>query len=192
MLALAESRCSSTVPARRWRHTLLGALAAACAWSLQIGAAHASTTIAGDFDLQVPVSINGVGTGGGFGIRIGQELHLPLVSVNPEIGFTYASFSKDEPPKIYRGIAGLRLGVGELIRFGVLAHIGFGYVSWESQQRDVSHSGLTYDAGLFLEFTALPLLNIGVHAAYNRMAEDENQPDTLQWMSLGLHAALVL
>jgi len=192
MLASTDPRCSSAVSTRGLPRVLLGMLAAACAWSLQLGAAQASTTIAGDLDLHVPVSINGVGTGGGFGIRIGQELHLPLVSVNPEIGFTYASFSKDAPPDIYRGIAGVRLGVGELIRFGVMAHIGFGYVSWKPLPRNYSHSGLTYDAGVFVEFTALPLLNIGVHAAYNRMSDDEDQPDILHWMSLGVHGTVVL
>jgi hypothetical protein len=186
------SRGSSAVSSRVWQQGLLGMLVVACAWSLQLSAARADTTIAADLDLHVPVSINGVGTGGGFGIRLGQELHLPLVSINPEIGFTYASFSKDAPPKIYRGIAGLRVGVGELLRIGVMAHVGFGYVSWEPKQGDASHSGLTYDAGLFLEFTAIPLLNIGVHAAYNRLAEGDNQPSTLQWMQLGLHATLVL
>jgi hypothetical protein len=177
---------------RTARQTLLGMLVAVCAWSLHLGAAHASTTIAGDLDLHVPVSINGVGSGGGFGIRLGTELHLPLISVNPELGFTYASFSKDEPPKIYRGIAGVRLGVGELLRFGAMAHIGFGHVSWEPKPDNYNHTGLTYDAGLFLELTALPLLNVGVHAAYNRVAAKEGQPDPLQWMQLGLHATLVL
>lgn len=165
-----------------------------CALSTQ--RAHAQTTIAGDLDLQVPVSINGVQTGAGFGIRVGQELHLPLISINPEIGFTYASFTKNEPPKVYRGIAGIRAGFGELFRFGVVAHVGFGYVSWEPRygegRVDVSHSGFTYDAGAFIEFTALPLLNIGVHAIYNHVSADDEQRDTLHWMQLGLHATLVL
>jgi hypothetical protein len=167
------------------------------AWLLPATDAHAQTTIAADLDLQVPVSINDVSTGAGFGIRLGQELRLPLFSLNPEIGFTYASFTKDEPPKVYRGIAGVRLGIGELVRFGVLAHVGFGYVSWEPKfadrgRVDVSHSGFTYDVGVFLDFVALPLLNLGVHAIYNHVVSDEDQPDTLQWMQIGVHAALVL
>ena len=97
-------------------------------------------------------------------------------------------------PGTILALVSLALGavVGELLRIGVMAHVGFGHVSWEPAQKDWSHSGLTYDAGLFLEFTALPLLNIGVHAAYNRIASKEEQPDTLQWMQLGLHATLVL
>jgi hypothetical protein len=164
---------------------------------MQGSSARAQTTLAADLDLQVPVSVNGVSSGAGFGIRLGQELHLPLLSINPEVGFTYASFSKDEPPKVYRGIAGLRVGIGELFRIGVAAHVGFGYVSWspafgESGRRDISHSGFTYDAGLFLEFVALPLLNVGVHALYNHIASDSGQPDELRWMQIGLHATLVL
>ncbi|MET0385359.1 MAG: hypothetical protein ABW321_05340 [Polyangiales bacterium] len=165
-------------------------------WLLRSAPAQAETTIAADLDLQVPVSVNGVGTGAGFGIRLGQELRLPLFSLNPEIGFTYASFSKDEPPKVYRGIAGVRLGFGELIRFGVLAHVGFGYVSWsprlDGSVVDLSHSGFTYDVGVFIEFIALPLLNIGVHGIYNRIAETDRQEDTLHWLQFGVHVTLVL
>lgn len=174
------------------RHTLLLFAAGLAAWTLQTGSAQASTTIGADLDLHMPLEINNVSTGGGFGIRVGQELHLPLIAFNPEIGFNYVSFSKEAPPKVYRVIAGGRIGVGELVRFGVLAHIGFGHVSWAPSPNDYSHSGLTYDAGLFLELTALPLLNIGIHGAYNRMAADDDQTDTLHWVQLGLHATLVL
>lgn len=172
--------------------TLLLFAAVLCTWTLQTSSAQASTTIGVDVDLHVPLEINNVSTGGGFGIRIGQELHLPLISLNPEFAFYYAEFSKDAPPKVYRGVAGGRIGIGELVRFGVLAHVGFGYVNWEPAPDDYSHSGLTYDAGIFLEFTALPLLNVGVHGAYNRMTAKDDQPETLQWLQLGLHVTLVL
>jgi hypothetical protein len=45
---------------------------------------------------------------------------------------------------------------------------------------------------LFFEITAIPLLNIGVHAIYNRIAADEELEETLHWMSLGAHVTLVL
>jgi hypothetical protein len=173
------------------QRTLFLIAAALCAWTLQTSTARADMTIGADLDMHVPISINNVNTGAGFGVRLGTELHLPLVVLNPEFAFTYASFSKDQPPTVYRGVAGARLGFGELIRFGVMAHVGFGYVNWKPGPDNYSHSGLTYDIGIFLEFTALPLLNIGVHAAYNRMASDEGQPDPLQWLSVGLHATIV-
>jgi hypothetical protein len=70
--------------------------------------------------------------------------------------------------------------------------VGFGYVDWSPAPNDYSHTGLTYDAGLFFEITAIPLLNIGVHAIYNRIAADEELEETLHWMSLGAHVTLVL
>lgn len=193
---MLASTCSlETVPrsTRLWTMRLAFVLGAVtCSTALAPAAAHASTTIAGDLDLHVPLSINNVTTGAGFGIRLGQELHLPLVSINPEIGFTYASFSKEDSPTVYRGIAGLRIGIGELLRFGLMAHVGFGYAAWKYERTDLDHSGFTYDAGLFFEVTALPLLNLGIHFAYNRMAGTEDQPDPLQWLQLGAHVTLVL
>jgi hypothetical protein len=190
---LASADCSASNAAGRvLRQSVLLVAAALCAWTLQTSSARADTTIGLDLDLHVPISINNVDAGGGFAIRIGQQLHLPLVVLNPEFGFTYASFSKDEPPKMYRGIAGGRIGFGELMRFGVLAHVGFGYVDWSRGPDDYSHTGLTYDAGLFFEVTAIPLLNIGVHATYNRIAAADDLDITLHWMSLGAHITLVL
>lgn len=175
-----------------WHKALMVSAAVLCAWALQTSTARADTTIGLDLDLHVPLEINNVEAGGGFAIRIGQQLHLPLVVLNPEFAFTYASFSRGEPPKMYRGVAGGRIGFGELMRFGVLAHVGFGYVDWEPAPEDWSHTGLTYDAGLFFEITAIPLLNIGVHATYNRIAASDDLDDTLHWMSLGAHITLVL
>jgi hypothetical protein len=192
MLASADFKASNGCAGRTLQHIVLLTAAVLSAWTLQVSSARADTTIGADLDMHVPLQINNVSTGAGFGIRLGQELHLPLVSVNPEIGFTYASFSKDAPPKIYRGIAGIRLGVGELLRVGVLGHVGFGHVSWAPTSHDYSHSGLTYDIGLFLELTALPLLNVGIHGAYNRITADDDQSEKLHWLQLGVHATLVL
>jgi hypothetical protein len=174
----------------------LGVVAAA--WSFGASHVRADTTIAGDLDLNIPLSVEKISTGGGFGIRIGQEFHIPLLAINPEVGFTYASFSDQGTPVVYRGIVGARVGVGELFRFGVMAHVGFGHLSWTKAEGipdniDLSHFGFSYDAGIFLEFTALPLLNIGVHAAYNRLAsKDHVAVDPFQWMQLGVHLTLVL
>jgi hypothetical protein len=192
----AQRKYKNRRAAARWL-ICLGALCAA--WSWHLPRAHA-ITIAGDLDLDAPLSVEHISTGGGFGIRIGEELHLPLIALNPELGFTYASFSEEGTPVVYRGIAGVRLGVGEIFRFGVMAHIGFGHVSWtkppdpqDSTTIDLTLTGFTYDAGIFLEFTALPLLNVGVHAAYDRVANKSNtNVDPFQYLQFGVHATLVL
>jgi hypothetical protein len=204
--AAGAARCGA--PDLRWqrvdmRRICLCIALAACAWSWQPAASRAEFTLAGDLDVQAPISIDSLGTGGGFGIRLGSQLATPMLVINPEIGFTYATFSKSEPPQVYRGIAGLRLGFGQLVRFGVVGHFGFARVSWDRRHSreladsgwgyDFSHTGFTYDAGVFLEFTALPMLDLGLHAIYNGVADDvRHQPDPLRWLQIGFHLALLL
>ncbi len=158
--------------------------------------AQAKTTLAGDFDLAQPTSAPWADTGWGFGVRLGQELHVPLMSLNPEIGFTWHGFgtgdrnlSRDDPSS-YRGIAGLRIGLGEIFRAGVSGHVGIGRVDAHINLEDISHTAFTWDVGAFLELTALPILNVGVHANYIKVASNEAK-NALQWFALGAHAAIL-
>jgi hypothetical protein len=154
--------------------------------------ARADTVIAADLDFVVPINDESeeISSGAGFGIRLGHQLDVPAVVLTPEVGFTYAGF--DGGVKAYRGVAGLRLGVGEILRPGVFAHAGIGRlnVDMPSGVRDPSHTAFTFDAGAFLDFTLLPFVNIGAHAAYNRHSGSD-ELDAFQWASLGAHAALV-
>lgn len=150
--------------------------------------AEAKTTVAGDLDYAVPID-SSAHTGWGFGIRVGQQLHAPLVVITPELGFTYHGFGGDSSPRVYRGIAGLRIGFGEVLRAGAFGHLGIARLDLTSVP-DLSHTAFTYDAGVFLDFTALPLLDIGVHAAYNRVAADDHV-SAFQFATVGAHAALV-
>jgi hypothetical protein len=154
--------------------------------------ARADTVIAADLDFVVPINDESedISSGAGFGVRLGHQLDAPAVVLTPEIGFTYAGF--DGGVKAYRGVGGLRLGVGEVLRPGVFAHAGIGRLSVDvpSGVPDPSHTAFTFDAGAFLDFTLLPFLNIGAHAAYNRQSGSD-ELDAFQWASLGAHAALV-
>jgi hypothetical protein len=155
------------------------------------GRARADTVIAGDLDFVLPINQpDAIDPGGGFGIRLGHQFHVPLLVLTPEIGFTYAGFAGALTS--YRGIAGLRFGVGEIVRPGVFAHAGIGRTSVDvpAGAPDPSHTGFTYDAGAFLDFTLLPFVNIGAHAAYNGQAGNDDM-DALQWTAFGGHAALV-
>jgi hypothetical protein len=167
---------------------LVAGAASALALSLWSTPAQAKTTIAGDLDYAAPID-SSAHAGWGFGIRLGQQIHFPLLVFNPELGFTYHGFTQDSSPKVYRGIAGLRLGFGEIIRPGVFGHIGLGRLDLGGVP-DRSHTALTYDLGAFIDFTALPLLDIGVHASYDRLTEDSSGP-TFQFFTAGAHAALV-
>jgi hypothetical protein len=150
--------------------------------------AEAKTTVAGDIDYAAPIDSN-ASSGWGFGVRLGQQFHVPLVAISPELGFTYHGFADDSTLHVYRGIAGLRIGIGEIFRVGPFAHIGIGHLSLSGPQ-DLSHTALTYDAGLFLDLTAIPLLHVGVHGAYNRVVSDDSGP-AFQFATVGAHVALV-
>jgi hypothetical protein len=171
-------------------------------WSLALAAALASlgltsqaraeteggaTVLAFDLDYAVPPNSN-TSDGLGFGVRLGRQVRLPpLLSVTPELAFTYHGFDPDGPAA-YRGLVGMRLGFGEIVRPGAFAHLGIGRVNTEAPAP--SSTGLGYDAGVFLDFTLLPLFNIGAHAAYNGINASDVDPN-FNWVTVGAHAALV-
>jgi hypothetical protein len=147
----------------------------------------ADTAIAGDLDYAAPID-SVANAGGGFGIRLGQQLDVSPLVLTPELAFTYHGFSGDFAPAVYRGTAGLRLGVGEVIRPGIFGHLGIGRMTVDSPGPDLSHTAFTWDAGVFLDLTVLPLLNIGVHGAFNHLNGDVS---SFEWVTVGAHAALV-
>jgi hypothetical protein len=153
---------------------------------LNAAPAHAKTAIAADLDYAAPIDSD-LKSGAGFAIRVGQQLHAPLVVLTPELVFSDHTFA-DDGPTAYRGLAGLRLGFGEIIRPGVYGHLGFGSLSMPDPVP--SHTAFTYDAGIFLDLTILPLLDIGVHGAYNRLNAGDGV-SAFEWGTIGAHAALV-
>lgn len=154
---------------------------------LSTAPARADTVIAGDLDYAVPINSDAT-SGAGFGIRLGQQVRLPpLLSVSPEMAFTYHAFPSTGP-RAYRGTLGLRLGLGEILRPGVFMHLGIGHLIPEGLAP--AHTAFSYDAGAFLDFTLLPLLNLGAHAAYTGVNSRGNG-SSFRWVTVGLHAALI-
>lgn len=148
--------------------------------------ASAGPTIGADLDLGFPVHSAG-DSGGGFGIRLGQQLEAKPIVLIPEIGFTYANFSGDYGPKIYRGILGARLGFGDVLRPGGFFHVGLGhFVPTIGDNKNA----FSFDAGGFLDFVLIPLINVGAHVAYNRVDADYGS-GAYAYVTVGLHAALV-
>src|SRR5262245_30258132 len=146
-----------------------------------VPSARADIAIGGDIDVLVPLDIDDVTSGPGFGVRLGWQLHLPLIVIVPEIGYSWGDFG--DGATINRGIVGARLGIGEIFRIGLAAHLGYGHRSEEIQTVRYTNDGLTLDGGLFFDFSLIPLLNIGVHAYYGRLAGNEEKGlEVLQWM----------
>lgn len=150
--------------------------------------AHASSGTAIGVDLDYAHGINepGVGSGTGFNVRLGYKLDLLLAQVTPEVGGGYHSYSGDASAAFSQGFVGGRLAFGKILEPGLYAHLGYGHVGADGGGR----SGATADAGLTLDLTLLPFIDLGIHAGYDGMLKsgDFSAFDTYV---LGVHGALV-
>jgi len=164
----------------------LAALVLICAASRE---AHASSGTAIGVDLDYTHGINepGVGAGQGFNGRLGYKLDLLLAQITPEVGFAYHSYSGDAGVKFTQGIVGGRLAFGKILEPGVYAHLGYGHLSSDFGG---GHSGPTLDAGVTLDLTLLPFIDLGVHGGYNGMLAN-NGYNAFDTYVLGVHGALV-
>jgi len=169
--------------------TFCVSVAALFAITFTVAPSRAETAIAVDGDFALPIDSK-ANEGGGIGIRIGQELHVPFLVLTPEIAFTYHGFTGDYAPDVYRGLAGLRFGIGEIFRAGIFGHLGVGWFDVDVPDTDASHVAFTCDGGVMLDFTLLPILNLGAHAAYNYVDSGKHAA-SFQWISLGAHVAFV-
>jgi hypothetical protein len=101
-------------------------------------------------------------------LRAGYQLSFVVVDVSLEGGVRSMKFSPDDP---LIAIYGGRVNVGKLIKPGVYAH---GLVTFDG------NSG--WEAGLTGDFTALPILKLGLQAGYGEL----NGRD---WFNAGAHLA---
>jgi len=149
--------------------------------------ANAATKIALDLDYAGGINEDGIGSGTGGALRFGQELDLIAVSLTPEIGVSYHTFSGDLDPSHYEGFVGARLAFGKIIEPSVFAHVGIGRLNLDAV--DLHDTGPEFDAGLALDLTVLPLIDIGVHAMYDFQKLDSGE--NFDWYKVGAHVALV-
>lgn len=162
----------------------LGALAIAAA-ALWPEDAHAGPQLALDLDYAGGIDEPGIGHGTGGQLRFGQQLDLVAVSLTGELGVSYHTFDGPGDPSHYSGFVGGRLGFGKILEPSIFAHVGYGRLN----VYDEHDSGPVFDLGLALDLTVLPLLDIGVHAAYDFQRLDTG--NNLDFYRVGAHAALV-
>jgi hypothetical protein len=143
------------------------------------------THIAVDFDFTTPVSENSTNSGGGGAIRLGQKFDLLVISFTPELGGGYHGFGGNDDRKLYSGFLGGRLGFGKILEPSIFGHLGVGRL--EGLQ---ARTAPILDAGVALDLTILPLIDLGVHGAYNVMMPKDDG-SAFKFVTLGAHAALV-
>lgn len=143
------------------------------------------THIAVDFDFTTAIDDKATDSGGGGQLRLGQKYDLLLVSLTPELGGGYHGFGGTSDAKLYSGFIGGRLGVGKIIEPSVFGHVGLGRL-----EGVVPRTAPILDAGVAIDLTLLPLIDLGLHGAYNVMMPKDDGT-ALKFVTLGAHAALV-
>ncbi len=131
------------------------------------------------------------GEGIGVDIYLGKRFDLKVLTLDAELSGGVQALSGEPELRAQRLVAGGRVGLGAVIRPIAFAHLGVGQVSYEPPVGSrLTRSGLAADVGVGLDFTLLPLLDIGVHASYN-VIELRDRDDAFKSVVAGGHLTLV-
>jgi hypothetical protein len=126
-------------------------------------------------------------SGGGGALRVGSELDLILITLIPEAYFSYHAWSEADA-SVTTGKLGARVRIGKILEPGVYGHFG---IASASPGIGPSYTSPAFDLGFTLDFTLIPFVDIGAHAAYNAVFETSDR-DALHYALFGLHVALVI
>jgi hypothetical protein len=171
----------------------VGASAAAFALVMWPSSAAAQTTLGVDLSFNDAVDQSDTDAGAGIDIYFGPRLDLAILTLTTELAGGYHDFAGPFEPTVYRALAGGRLGVGVGVRASVFAHLGVGHLRYDEligTDRE-SHTDFAGDLGLALDFTVLPLVDVGVQGSYNMIAAGGNV-DAFEWYQAGAHVIFVL
>jgi hypothetical protein len=151
------------------------------------------------FDLEgaFPVGVNVPGNnqndlkgGGGFKVRVGEQLRFPGIRFTPEVGYGFDHLWANDDAGNQFGWDMNRLFVGGRLAFGrilvpvVYAHIGYGWRQTPDAEITGSTGGLAYDVGGALDLHVVPHFGFGAHLEYSAI----DIPFQPQWVAVGLHA----
>jgi hypothetical protein len=155
--------------------------------------AAAETVVGVDLNFNDSMVGEDAGNGAGVDVYFGPRLDLAILTLTTELSGGYHDFAGELDPTVYRGMAGGRLGVGVIVRPSVFAHIGVGHLRFDDPFGDGrdGRTNLAGDLGAALDFTLLPLVDLGVQGSYNVVAGDDDD-DAFEWLQAGVHITFVL
>jgi hypothetical protein len=137
------------------------------------------------FDLDYANTFDaGIDSGMGGAVRFGREYDIVILSLTPEFMGSFHQFSGSGSPRQFAGMAGGKAAIGKIVEPGVFAHVGVGHADLPGDDL----TGLALDLGVALDLTLVPIVDVGVHAAYDALTwRDERNFD---WYRLGAHLAI--
>jgi hypothetical protein len=171
----------------------LGVAVAAAATITWPRAAAAETVVGVDLNFNDAIADDDASSGAGVDLYFGPRLNLTILTLTTELSGGYHDFGGPLDPNVYRLMAGGRLGVGVIIRPSVFAHLGVGHLRFDvplGDGRD-GRTNLAGDLGAALDFTILPLVDLGIQASYNVVAGNDSY-DPFKWLQAGAHITFVL
>lgn len=186
------ARAFSGRATRGLRPLFAGASVAALALVTWPRSAAAQTTLGIDLSFNDAVDQSDTDAGAGIDVYFGPRLDLAILQLTTELAGGYHDFGGQLEPTVYRALAGGRLGVGFGIRPSVFAHLGVGHLRYD-EVLGTGREGRTNfagDLGLALDFTVLPLVDLGIQGSYNLVAGGEDE-DAFEWYQAGVHVTFV-
>ena len=142
-----------------------------------------------DGDFASAISSDTVKNGGGGGLRFGLQRDLHQALLIPELVFEHNVLAANtrNDAAITMFMLGGRLRFLKDIQPGMFVHMGGGRIAGDSLY---AVTDLAFDAGLTVDMTVLSMIDLGLHAAFNRVFGGRD--GGLTFATFGLHAALVL
>jgi hypothetical protein len=168
-----------------------GAMAAAATLLVLARPAAADTVVGVDLNFNDGIAGDDASSGAGVDLFFGPRLDLTILTLTTELSGGFHDFGGNLDPAVYRLMAGGRLGIGTFIRPSIFAHLGVGHLRYDEPFGDGrgGRTDVAGDLGAALDFTILPLIDLGIQGSYNVVAGGE---DPFEWLQAGVHVTFVL
>ena len=178
-------------------------VAALCAFgSVGYSRVSAQAVLSAQGGFAVPVNADYASNGGDITARLGRRIPIRSFWETPELVFNYATFASSTtnagyPPgfEVIRGMFGVRLTFGGILRPGIYGHLGLGRLNGAigptiQEVRRISHTAFTWDGGVTLDLALSRNFELGVHGAYSHLLGPGTRVD-FRWLEFGGHLALI-
>lgn len=135
-----------------------------------------------------------LGQGSSWGLRTGYELGIPVLRVIPEARLQFTELDAPDaaaPLQMTTARAGLKLGLEGLLGPALYGHLGYSHLSGDLEAvGGVPSLAPSYDMGIALDVTLLPVVNLGAYAGVQGLTGD--QPDQVwRQFEAGIHMEVV-